>query len=194
MNLADVAYFAPAGLIIAVLLVIYFQSAPHSVALTPIGGISAAGTLSATTPLPKDGTTATIATTTPSCLTKKIIILKDMPLTHPPGLGGAAEYLHIGEIHAYAESPSGEDIALTRNDYSSAASATHSWFLGVPVARMMLELRTPMRLTKINVLSRQDCCLSRLNGAVIVLKDENDVEIFRKVLSSERELRLVPAE
>jgi hypothetical protein len=207
------------GLILGVLWIAYFLLKNSSVAQTPAGGVTAAGTPSAIIPLPPDGVIASVATVTPpqqpvtppAKLVKKIIITKDM-VKFP---GSTGRWLNIGEVYAYEGSR-----LLTASDFSDAilfpdirndpndpmvplglasnaidgnpATVAHSGTEGAPLVTLTLILKNPTALTQVNVLNRQDCCYDRLEGAALLLVNEAGETIFNQSLKGIKDLQLFP--
>ena len=195
------------GLVVAVLAIAWALTRKSSVVQTPAGGVAPAGTPSAETPLPPAGVPASVVVVTPtvSQLTKKIIIVKE---TSSLPQEGGQRHLNIGEVYAYQ----GERL-LTTADFSGAElfpgvfpgpysasnaidgdpnTTAHALPEDAPIKKLTLTLATPTHLTKVNVLNRQDCCWDRLEGAVLILLNNNDVEIFRKTLTGSRDLQVYP--
>lgn len=202
-----------AGLVVAVLALAWIWTKNSTVAQTPVGGVTVAGTPSAVIPLPPTGVTATVVSVTPDTtgLTKKIIIIKDV--TAMPGV--VSSYLNIGEVYAYAGSR-----LLTSSDFSDAIvfpdvytnpndhivpigsgsnaidgkpeTVTSTGTSSASFTSITLVLTKPIKLTQVNVLNRQDCCWDRLNGAVIMLINEAGTVLFKQPLHGVRDLQLFP--
>ena len=121
-----------------------------------------------------------------------------MPIGENADYGGWRTF-QIGELKAY----DAVGRLLTSSDYSSVVynnggfgfpgsnlidgdpkTFTHTSGLD-PIHQMTVTLKTPVNISKVQVLNRADCCQARLNGTVCEFKRSNGTVIKQFVLTSD---------
>lgn len=149
---------------------------------------------------PSTTTQPTASTSGGPELTAKILIIKDTSALSSDPNGAVADWrtFQVAEVFAYSK-----DHKLTASDYSDASlssvygnnvypakfaidgnPATYSHSGNDPIGVLTLTLKTPMVITSVEILNRQDCCRGRLAGATLVLKNSADVTIWSGTLTS----------
>jgi hypothetical protein len=167
-------------------------------------GVTGDKTDNATKP-PEKETTTTAASSgpivPPVSTVKTIEIVRDTTNTHDPTNGQDPNWrtFQIGEVQVIDEtgerlnSTAFSSVKLNTHNFgfpelnvldNNPATFTHSSGSGA-VHQLTLTLKNPTTVRRVTVFNRQDCCQSRLNGAVLTLRNEHGVVLKQLPLGSE---------
>jgi hypothetical protein len=210
-SVADMNPLIVGGAVIVVLLLVWAYSRKSNVVPTPAGGATMAGSPAVTVPVPTDGVPASVAVATPEPagmgFVKRIRIIKDTSSQNddPRGDSGWRSF-QVAEVFAYTN-----ERKLTADDYSDAtlsnmygvgyegpkaidgnpATFVHT-STGEKSGVLTLTLKNEMKIIRVEVLNRQDCCQERLAGAKLVLEDPRGNIIWSGPLTGARDVQMFP--
>ena len=143
-------------------------------------------------------------TVLPSAQIKIIEIEKNTinkPDVPPPGENDGWRTFQVGEVRVFTESgelsradfesaiyvPSGGDYATMFSPFNAIDgdlnTFSHTSF-NLPIHQLILTLKAPQKISRIEVHNRADCCQHRLDGSVLRIRDLNGTVVKQFALNA----------